>query len=147
MKQKISKVDIVCAQINRACELHLAGDFVGSLTLGGSAESLGSGLVLSRKAKDKSQNTWSEIWLEKFIRFWNEKKGMQSPSKDVIYRELRWARNLIKHHDKDCSEIIEINLELESFLVITRAIENYRSLEGIITKQMDEFNEGSRNYG
>jgi hypothetical protein len=61
MKQKISQVDIVRAQINKACELHLAGGFVGSLTLGGSAESLSSELVSSRKAKDKPQNTWSEI--------------------------------------------------------------------------------------
>jgi len=141
MKQKISKVEIVCLQINKACELHLASDFGCSLTLGGSAESLSCELVESRG--HESVNSWHE----KFIRYVRERAGMQSPSKKDIHNQKNWARNSIKHHKLHESEVIEINLEFESFLVIKRSIENYQRLGEVRTEKMDNFNEKTREYG
>jgi len=141
MKSEISKVDIICEQIHSACDMHLSGNFVGSLTLGGSADSLSSELVESRG--HESMNAWHV----KFIRFWNEKAGFSSPSRKIIHKERNWARNSIKHHNKNDDEVMDIDLEFESFIVIKGAIENYQRLGKGRTNEMNVFNERTKEYG
>ena len=72
---------------------------------------------------------------------------MQSSSNQDINNEINWARNSVKHHNPGYPEALKINLELESFLVIQSAIENYQRLKEIRTKQMVNFFEGTREYG
>lgn len=141
MKETISKVDFSRIQIEKACDLHLKGDFVCSLALAGTSESLTHELVTAR-----GHNS-GDSWHINFIRFWREKAGLQSPSTKDILNEKNWARNIVKHHKKGDSEEIEINLELESFLAIKRSIENYQCLGNRRTVVMNNFNEQTREYG
>lgn len=141
MKEAISKVDIARMQIEKACELHINGEFACSLTLAGSAESLTHELVEARGRE--SGNSWHI----KFIRFCREKAGLNTPSKKDILNEKNWARNSVKHHRKGEPEEIQINLKFESFLAIKRSIENYLHLGNQRNESMDMFNERTREYG
>lgn len=138
MKETLNKVDIARAQIEKACELHLQREFICSLTLAGSSESLTNELVQSRGKES------GDSWHVKFIRFWREKSGFQSPpNKDILYRK-NWARNSVKHHKANEPEEIEINVEFESLMAIMRSIENYQRLGNARTKSMDSFNKRTR---
>jgi len=141
MKEAISKVTIARIQIEKACQLHLSGDFVCALTLAGSSESLTYELVEARGHES------CDSWHVRFIRFWREKAGSQSPSNKDILNEKNWARNSVKHHRAGEPEEIEINLKFESFLAIMRSIENYQRLGNLRTDCMDTFNKSTRDYG
>ena len=141
MKETISKVEVSRIQIEKACELHIQRDFVCSLSLAGSSESLTHELAIARGHDS------GDSWHIKFIRFWREKAGLQSPSTKDILNEKNWARNMMKHQGNEDSEEIVINLELESFLAIKRSIENYQRLGNNRTEVMINFNEETRDYG
>ena len=141
MKETISKADVARIQIEKACELHIEGDFVCSLTLAGSSESLTHELVTALG------HASGDSWHIKFIRFRREKAGLQSPSTKDILNLKNWARNMFKHHRIGDSEEIEVNLKLESFLAIKRSIENYQRLGNHRTVVMNNFNEQTREYG
>ncbi|WGK61867.1 hypothetical protein QAO71_01000 [Halopseudomonas sp. SMJS2] len=141
MKGIVSKANISREQINKACDLHLAGEYICSLTLAGSSDSLTHELNQGR-GQDSGDS-----WHIKFIRFWREKSGLPSPSKREINYQKNWARNLVKHHNAGEAEEIEINLEFESFLAIKRSIENYQRLGHPRTEIMERFNEQTRECG
>lgn len=128
-------------QIEKACELHLRGEYACSLTLAGTSESLTRELVEARGHESV------DSWHEKFVRFLREKSGLASPSKKDILNEKNWARNSVKHHNIGELEEIEINLELESFLAIKRSIENYQRLGNTRTKSMHSFDDRTQEYG
>ena len=94
-------------QIERACELHLSGEYACSLTLAGSSESLTHELLVSR---DRETN---DDWYVKFIRFLQERSSLASPSTSDVLKEKRWGRNSVKHHYYGESEKIEIDLEFD----------------------------------
>ncbi len=138
MKETISKATIARMQIEKACNLHLSGEYVCSLTLAGSSESLTHDLIKARG------HASIDSWCIKFIRFWREQSGLQSPSNKDILSEKNWARNSVKHHGVKAPEEIEINLEFESFLAIKRSIENYHLLGNRQTEIMSSFNNQAR---
>ena len=143
MKDKIMKTSILLHQINKACSLHLRKEYICSLTLAGSAESLSEGLLKSRGIEDSASNA---VFV-KFKRFINQWRKEDTPKTNIILRERNWARNVIKHHDNDDEEVIDIDLRFHSFIVLKACLENYRKLGFGLTPIMRDFENGTRDYG
>lgn len=141
MNSKISKIDIARIQIEGACEHHLSGDFILSLTLSGSADSLTCELNEAKGSK-----FWQKLSI-RCTRRVKELYGHGTLSTQNILKERNRARNLIKHHNAGDPEEIEIDLEFESILTIRHAIENYEDLSEYPTKIMEVFREPTKNYG
>ncbi|EPM5497419.1 hypothetical protein [Vibrio fluvialis] len=143
MKEKINKRDILTSQINIACSLYLDKEYICSLTLSGSAETLSEGLLEANGLKESASNA---VFV-KFKRFLFEWRNEDIPRTNVILRDRNWARNVIKHHNKSDEEIIEINIKLQSFIVLKSCLENYRKLGLVLTKPMRDFEAETRDYG
>ena len=141
MKEEIRKTAILTAQIDRSCDLHITGDFISSLSLGGVAECLSDELL-----KQTDNKSYSD-YVVRFIRFIHEQRTKISRSGVDILREKNWARNMVKHHRKGDSESVRINFEFESFLVNKAAIANYESLGFGKTPTMKRFDAHTKEYG
>ncbi|WP_394240467.1 hypothetical protein [Vibrio astriarenae] len=141
MKDKVDKTTILISQINKACSLYLKKEYICSLTLAGSAESLSEGLV---EANDS--DSYSTFFV-KFKRLMAEWRREDSHKMNIILRERNWSRNIIKHHDKGDDTIIDIDLQFQSFIVLKSCLENYRKLGFQPTPVMRQFEKVTRDFG
>lgn len=139
MKDKVDKKTILLSQINKACSLYLKKEYICSLTLAGSAESLSEGLV---KANDIEPYSTFFVKFRSLIAKWRRE---DSPKKNIILRERNWSRNIIKHHDKGDDTIID--LQFQSFIVLKSCLENYRKLGFQPTPVMRQFEKATREFG
>ncbi|MCK8080886.1 hypothetical protein [Vibrio sp. 1CM24A] len=141
MKEKIDKNTILLIQINKACSLYLKKEYICSLTLAGSAESLSEGLVEAINSKPYS------TFFVMFKRFKAEWRKEDTPKTNIILRERNWSRNIIKHHDKGEETMIDIDLQFQSFIVLKSCLENYRKLGFQPTPVMRQFEKVTRDFG
>ena len=141
MKTKIDKKTILLSQINKACSLYLKKEYICALTLAGSAESLSEGLLKANELEPYG------TFFVKFKRFLTEWSGDESPKTSIILRDKNWSRNVIKHHDKGDEELIEIDLQFQSFIVLKSCLENYLKLGFQLTPVMRQFEKITRDYG
>jgi hypothetical protein len=140
-KSTHNKKQLALEQLNCACELFLEGKYVSAISLGGCSESLAEQIVNAGGEKPGSD------WTIRFIRFFRERSGKDSPSNKEIMRRVNWVKNCLKHHDKNDPIDIDFDAKLSSFLVIKRAIENMRRLGFELTPEIIEFNKATVEYG
>ena len=81
-KTNYNKEDLALEQLDNACKLFLAAQYVSAISLGGCSENLTEGLIKGRDEKPFS------IWHKHFVRFRSNQMGENTPSDAEIFREL-----------------------------------------------------------
>lgn len=136
-----NKKQLALEQLNCACQLYLAGEYVSAISLGGCSEGLAEQII------DAKGETSGSDWTIRFMRFLRERSGKCTPSSNEILQEVNWVKNSLKHHGKNDPIDIDFDAKLASFFVIKRAIENIQRLGFELTPKIIEFNKATALYG
>lgn len=126
---------ITLEQLHCAIELFLQNRFIPAITLAGAAEE-----ILGKMVKEKNlQNAQDSIIDYAFMA--DRSRGRSAKQ---IRDDGNRVRNCLKHRIEGETKK---NLEVEAFIMIQRAIENYQRLDKPKTMLMDKFTEASKNIG
>ena len=129
----ITNLDAAEIQLRRAILLFLEEqDFVSALTLAGAAEE-----ILGMLLREKGQQSALDTLIETSCRLEKKFMGSSSLPKEVA-RLANVFRNRLKHYNSQ--EAITFSAGWYAAEMIDRAIQNYRSLTGQVTKEMTRFN-------
>lgn len=126
---------ITLEQLHCAIELFLQNRFIPAITLAGAAEE-----ILGKMVKDKDLKHAQDLIID-FTIMTDRSRGR---SEKQIRDDGNRVRNFLKHRIKG---EIKIDIKVEAFIVIQRAIENYQRLGKPKSTLMDKFNEAGRNIG
>ncbi|SDY24662.1 hypothetical protein [Nitrosomonas sp. Nm58] len=135
MFNNLTEDQIILEQLHCAIELFLQNRFIPAITLAGAAEE-----ILGKMVKDKDLKHAQDIIID-FIIMADRSRGRSAKQ---IRDDGNRVRNCLKHGIKG---EIKKNIEVEAFIMIQRAIENYQRLGKPKTKLMDTFTEASKNIG
>ena len=130
----ISKVEIARVQLAEAIALFLSEKFLCATTLAGAAEVVFAGLLSQRGLKSVVEDSTETI------RTIREHTGLAlagGKKAADIYNQWNDIRNKLKHHGKNDSESITVNLFDESYWMIKRALENAKKLSVEIHNESD----------
>ena len=126
--------DLALEQLETALRLYFeCKEYASVITLAGAADEV-FGKLLAASGEETS--------LESLIKAVNEihKKIYGEPTEaKFIARRANNARNNLKHWDIGDDVIIKLNLKTEAQDMLNRAIDNYWSLEQMLTPAMEKF--------
>lgn len=124
---KLSKLEIAKRQLEAAAEIYVnGGDYLAVITLAGAAEEI-LGQLLRR--------TGGYAVMDSLIELDKELTGGRSFS--VVNMEVNRARNALKHAH-DSSEDIVVIEPGEATAMLTRALANYKALNGSLAATMQD---------
>lgn len=130
----ISKADIARAQLTESIAFFMEEKFLCALTLSGAAEE-----ILARLLNSKGEKSVVEESFEK-IRSLRETTGlavMDNLPKKKVFNQWNFARNTVKHHNKNDSEMVTVNFFDEGYWMIKRALANASRLGIPIQNELD----------
>lgn len=130
----ISKADIARIQLTEAIAFFTEEKFLCALTLSGAAEE-----ILARLLNSKGEKSVVEESFEK-IRNLREATGlavMDNLPKKKVFNQWNFARNTVKHHNKNDSEMVTVNFFDEGYWMIKRALANASRLGIPIHNELD----------
>lgn len=133
---RFSKSEVAQLQLVESINLFLAEKFLCSTTLAGAAELVFVGLLSARDKKSVVEESVNKI------RELQKKTGlsiMEDKPDKYIYNHWNKTRNAIKHHRKNESEIIVVNIFDEAYWMIQRSLENAKKLN-VEIKNENDFN-------
>ncbi len=131
----ISKWEIAQRQLHQAINLFLAGDYVCAITLAGAAEGIFAGLLNQQDRPSVVEKSFETI---QRIREQTNLPAMGDKKNTEIYSLWNIARNKLKHHGKNESEVFSVNLFDEAYWMLRRSIANADAL-GISIRNRDNF--------
>ena len=125
--QLIEKSEVALQQLNDSLRLFVTERFISSLTLAGAAEEIFARLVESRGNKPATEI--SIELLKSFGKTLGLEQGIENKPKKEFYQYWNRDRNIVKHHNKNESETIEISDCDAAYWMIRRALANAKKLE------------------
>ena len=131
---KLHKKEIAKRQIETALDLFfLQGDIFSIITLAGAGEGILGNLL---------QRAGEPCMMDYLIDY---DKCLTVTGRDfkIVNEEVNGIRNSLKHADNPLEDELEVDSE-HAVAMLTRAVTNYRSLEGSLTPPMDKFYEHLR---
>ena len=131
----IKKSEIAHVQIVEAISHFLAGNYICAITLAGASEAIYAGILKDKGMASVVEDSTAVI---QEIRERTSFYPFEGKAKKTdIYKVWNAARNDFKHHDKDESSIIAINLFDEAYWIIKRALTNAKKLGIPISNSQD----------
>ncbi len=131
----LHKTDIAILQLKKAIELFVVEDFVCSLTLAGAAEEILGGLSRAKGMKTVTEE--SVDYMNVLFRHLDHAE-IESKERKSIYNKWNFAKNKVKHHDKNDDDVLMFNTCDEAYWMIKRAIANGKML-GILAPNEQDF--------
>ena len=135
MRVTFKKDAIAFEQLNCAIELFLDQQFIPAITLAGASEE-----IYGRSVTLRGHHNALDL-VKDFVLFHRHPKGK---SEKQVRDSCNRVRNGLKH---GAEGTIVFNPELEAFLLISRAIENYLRFGKARSDLMHQFHEATRNIG
>lgn len=127
----ISKLEAAKMQLDSAIQHFFADEHVCSITLAGAAEDILGGLL-----QHKGEQSPFE-----FLHDWYQQEYAEQITKQDFSRQLANAhRNWLKHAKEDAGSVLEIT-DMDSIMMLMRAVPCYYKLTGGHSTEMDRFNE------
>jgi hypothetical protein len=137
--QAYDKKSIALSQLETALRLFEEGqDFFSVITLAGAADEIFGQLVTiggGESSLASLKKAGAAIYEYLF--------GEPGDERAIAYRANR-ARNALKHHDSGSSPTITFDARQEAIDMLTRAIDNYWTLEESLTPAMEQFEKAQR---
>lgn len=134
MRVIFKKEAIALEQLHCAIELFLGQRFIPAITLAGAAEEIYGKAATLRGRRNAQKLVWEFVFLRK----------PTGKTEKQVYDACNRVRNGLKH---GAQGNIEFNPKLDAFLLIARAIENYRRLGKTKTDLMHQFSDSTKNIG
>ena len=127
---KLHKKEIAKRQIETAIDLFFAGkDYLSVVTLAGAGEEILGKLLVRHSKKSMVEHL---VELDKNISGGRNFK--------VVNEEINGFRNSLKHVNDEAEDEIDVAEGQEhAIAMLSRALANYSSFEGVISKKMKQF--------
>jgi len=126
--------NLALEQLHCAIELFLEQRFIPAITLAGAAEEVYGKAAARLNRRNAMRLVWDFVSL----------RNPTGKAEKQVADECNRVKNAIKHQTHG---FIEFDPELEAFLLITRAIENYLRLGKTKTDLMYQFSKSTKNAG
>lgn len=123
---QISKTEIAKIQLIEAINLFIQGKNICAITLAGAAEAILAGYLASQGLTSAVEDSTEaiEIIRKKANSIGNIYQPMHGKSDKEIYNQWNSSRNNLKHHNKNDSLNLTLNIFDESYWLIKRALFN-----------------------
>jgi len=131
---EISKAEIAQVQLTESISLFIEEKFLCALTLSGAAEEILARLLNAKGQKSVVEESFEQV---QKIRETTGLTVMDNKLKNEVFNQWNAGRNTVKHHKKNESEIVLINLFDEGYWMIKRALANASSLGISIRNELD----------
>ena len=131
---EISKTEIAQVQLTEAIALFIEEKFLCALTLSGAAEEVLARLLNAKGEKSVVEESFEQV---QKIREATGLAVMDKKPKNEVFNQWNAGRNTVKHHNKNESEIVTINLFDEGYWMIKRALANASRLGIPIHNELD----------
>lgn len=136
---EISKTEIAKIQLIEAINLFIQGKNICAVTLAGAAEAIFAGYLASQGLTSAVEDATEAIGIirEKINFIGNISEPMQGKSDKEMYNQWNSSRNNLKHHNKNDSLNINLNIFDESYWMIKRALVNAKKSNVFIENEID----------
>jgi len=132
--QSFAKIEIAISQINTAIDIYMNGqDLFSVITLAGAGEEILARFIkMANKESSLKKHAVALLVIHQEI-------NKNLPSLKNVINSLNKAKNSIKHMDDTEDDYVIMDPRFEAEAMLHRAIENYYTLTGQLTEQMESY--------
>jgi hypothetical protein len=138
---QVDKLEAASLNLDAAIELHEQERFVPAITLAGAAEEI-LGKLVERAGGTHALASESSAAAAIFEALYGA-TGQRDLKRKEMAARANFARDNLKHLNREAPLVVDIDPPAESYDIIGRAVSNYVQIVGRLSPAMERFDRGS----